>query len=45
MVSENLAIIGVMRRCIMPFAILHPLQLFCKWYGTKLGELDLPLLK
>jgi hypothetical protein len=42
MLSEDLAIIGVMRCCIVPLAILHPLQFLCKWYGMDLGEFNLP---
>jgi hypothetical protein len=43
--SKDLTIIGVMRRCIVPLAILHPLHIFCRWYGMELGEFNLPLLK
>jgi hypothetical protein len=44
MLSEDLAIIGVMRPCIVPLEIFHSLELFYRWYGVELGELDLPLL-
>jgi hypothetical protein len=42
---EDLAIIDVVRCCIVPLAILHPLQLFCIWYGMELREFNLPMLK
>jgi hypothetical protein len=45
LLSEDLAIISVMRRRIMPVAILHPFKLFCRWYSMELRELNLPLLK
>jgi hypothetical protein len=45
LLSKDLAIIGVVRGHIVPLAILHPLQFFCRWYGMELGVFDLPLLK
>jgi hypothetical protein len=45
LLSEDLAIIGVVRHCIVPLAILHPFEFFCRWYVMELGELDLPLLE
>jgi hypothetical protein len=45
LLSENLAITVVVRHCSVPLAILHPFELFCRWYGMELRNLNLSLLK